>query len=148
MAGIIEAHAGPPPLGGPGVQRDRLGALHVRIEAAQPEQARRLARSGSDRDPAHVIPFADLDKGRRCNGIFGSRHGSNPWTRSCLGPSVWSRSAHFVNTTTASSPLAEHHFALYVASGAEMPRNRRFSGAGSSGETAWPPDCARANREF
>ena len=38
MAGIIEPDAGAAMRGRPLVQRQRLGALHVRIEAAEPEQ--------------------------------------------------------------------------------------------------------------
>ena len=55
MAGIVEADAGAALFGGPGVERQRLGALHVGIEAAQPEQpgrgagARRARRSGAGR---------------------------------------------------------------------------------------------------
>ena len=62
MAGIIEPDAAAAVLGRPGVQRQRLGALHVRIEATEPEQPGGRAFAGAYRDSAPVIAFADLDE--------------------------------------------------------------------------------------
>src|SRR5690349_18733019 len=86
VAGIVEPDTGPAPLGGPGVQRHCLGALHVRIEAAEPEQAGALSRSrtGTNREPARRLALADVDEGWRVNGILGSGHGSIPRTRCCV----------------------------------------------------------------
>ena len=64
MAGIIEPDAGAAVLGGPRIQRHRLGALHVRIEAAEPEQPGRAAGAGAHRDAAPAVVLADLDEGR------------------------------------------------------------------------------------
>ena len=64
VARIVEPDAGAAVLRGPGVQRERLGAAHVGIEAAEPEQPRRTAGAGAHRDPAAAIALADLDKGR------------------------------------------------------------------------------------
>src|ERR1019366_9763965 len=64
MAGIIEPDAGPVPLGGPRIQRDRLGAPHVRIEAAEPEQPGRGACAGAHRDAARAGIVAALEEGR------------------------------------------------------------------------------------
>src|SRR5206468_9585704 len=52
VAGIVEARAGPPLPVGPLVERHRLGALHVGLEAAEPEQPRRAARTLTHRKAA------------------------------------------------------------------------------------------------
>ena len=49
---------------GPGVQRQRLGAPHVGIEAAEPEQPGPAAGTGPHGDPAAAIALPYLDKGR------------------------------------------------------------------------------------
>ena len=51
-------------LGRPGIERERLGAFHVRIEAAEPEQAGRAPSAGAHGDAARRIVLADLDKDR------------------------------------------------------------------------------------
>jgi hypothetical protein len=51
-------------LGSPGIERDRLGAQHVRIETAQPEQSGRAAAAAAYRDPAAAVILANLDEGR------------------------------------------------------------------------------------
>ncbi len=56
MPGIIEPNAGPAVLAGPAIERDGLGALHVGLEAAEPEQARRRAIPQPHRDPARGGP--------------------------------------------------------------------------------------------
>ena len=47
MAGIVEAHHGAAVLARPAIERLGLGALHVGLEAAEPEQARRRCRARS-----------------------------------------------------------------------------------------------------
>src|SRR6185437_3740320 len=64
MAGIVEPDAGAIPFGGPGIERDRLGAVHVRIEAAEPEQPGRGAHAGAHRDAAPTGSVADLDESK------------------------------------------------------------------------------------
>ena len=68
MAGIIEPNAGPAVLGGPCIKCDGLGAAHVRMEAAQPEQPGRAPRTGAHRDPARGAILADFDEGRFLTG--------------------------------------------------------------------------------
>src|SRR6185437_5672035 len=63
MAGIVETHADAAMLGRPGIERQRLGASHVRVEAAEPEQPGRDAGTGAHGDPAHGTALTDLDKG-------------------------------------------------------------------------------------
>lgn len=64
MAGIVEPDAGVVLLGGPGIQRQRLGAPHIGMKAAQPEQAGAAAGPGADRDAALATVFADFDENR------------------------------------------------------------------------------------
>ena len=71
MAGIVEPDAGAAVCHGPFIQRQRLGAPHVGIEAAEPEQpgrtacaAGRAACAGAHRDPAAAVALSHLDKGR------------------------------------------------------------------------------------
>ena len=64
MAGIVEPDAGAAVLGGPGIQRQRLGALHVGIETAEPDQAGCGAGARPHRDLALAVAAAHLDKGR------------------------------------------------------------------------------------
>src|SRR5258708_2591831 len=83
MAGIIEPDTGATVLSSPCVQRQGLGALHVRVETAQPEQARRAALAGAHRDAARRAILADLDEGGfliGCRGI-GHRIGHRTVTR-------------------------------------------------------------------
>src|SRR5580693_10619909 len=51
-------------LGGPRIQRDRLGAPHVRVETAEPEQPGPGAAAGTDRDATPSGIVADLDEDR------------------------------------------------------------------------------------
>ena len=62
VAGIVEADAGAAVFRRPGIERECLGAHHVRVETGEPEQPRRLAGAGVYRDPAHGATFADLDE--------------------------------------------------------------------------------------
>ena len=64
MAGIVEPDAGAAVFGGPCIQRQRLGARHVGIEAAEPDQPGRAAGAGAHRDPAAAVALSDLDEGR------------------------------------------------------------------------------------
>src|SRR5258708_12900219 len=83
MAGIIEPDTGAIVLCGPCVQRQGLGALHVGVEAAQPEQARRAALAGAHRDAARRAVLADLAEGGFLvwgRGI-GPRRGARPFPR-------------------------------------------------------------------
>jgi hypothetical protein len=63
MAGIIEPHAGAVMLGGPRIQRQGLGTLHVRVETAEPEQPGRGACAGSHSNAPRGGFLADLDEG-------------------------------------------------------------------------------------
>src|SRR6187431_1871409 len=64
MAGIIEPDTGAAMFRGPGVQRQGLGAPHVGIEAAEPEQPGPAAGTGPYGDPAAATALSHLDKGR------------------------------------------------------------------------------------
>ena len=64
MAGIVEPDAGAAVLRGPRVQRQRLGALHVGIEAAEPEQPGRGCPCGRAPRSGARTALADLDEGR------------------------------------------------------------------------------------
>src|SRR5690606_22000344 len=61
VAGIVEAHAGAALRLGPGVERGRLGAGHVGLEAAEPEQPRTCAGPRAHRDAQRVRSLAVLD---------------------------------------------------------------------------------------
>ncbi len=78
MAGIVEPNAGAAMLGRPGVKRDGLGALHVGMEAAQPQQAGRATGQAGNpcahRDPALAAGVADLDESRFLLGDGGMGH--------------------------------------------------------------------------
>ena len=62
VAGIVEADAGAAVFRCPGIERERLGAHHVRVETGEPEQPGRSASAGAHGDPAHGAGFADLDE--------------------------------------------------------------------------------------
>src|SRR5581483_752622 len=87
MAGIVEPHAGAAVLGRPGVERQRLGALHVRLEAAEPEQPGCAPGAGAYRDtPGGRAADVDEDRligfGRIGHGRIGHRrigHGRLAW---------------------------------------------------------------------
>ncbi len=83
VAGIVEPDAGAAVLAGPVVERDGLGALHVGLEAAEPEQPRRRAVPDPHRDPARGRPVPTSI------GTFRTL-----FRRHRLGPSEWRRSKH------------------------------------------------------
>jgi len=65
MAGIIEPDAGPVVLGGLGIKCHCLGALHVGMKPAEPEQAGTAARAGANRNLSLKPAMADRNIGRR-----------------------------------------------------------------------------------
>ena len=84
VAGIIEPNAGASVLGGPCVQRQRFGSLHVRIETAQPKKSGRTAFAGAHGDAARGAALADLDEGRFRIRFSGIGHGIVTPVRCCL----------------------------------------------------------------
>src|SRR5579872_630770 len=75
VPGIVEAEARPAVFESPRIQSQRLGALHVRLEATKPEKPRRGTLAGPHRDPAHLACAADLDKGRAYAAGLRAGHG-------------------------------------------------------------------------
>src|SRR6187200_103666 len=64
MARIVETQAGPAHLGRPGVERLRLAALHVGLEAAEPEQAGLKALPDPHRNRALVGSYRERFQAR------------------------------------------------------------------------------------
>ena len=60
MPGIIETRAGAALRGRPIVERLGLGAFHVRLEPAEPEQPRRAAGAHAHRDIARGGGFSNF----------------------------------------------------------------------------------------
>src|SRR4051812_44658022 len=125
MAGIVEPHAGAPLLRRPGVDRERLGALHVGIEPAQPEQPGAAAGAGAHCDFSRVAVAANLDKGRfRIGYASCCGHGWMP-RRKTVWLSPRNPSTDAVQAMHAAPrTLAEPAAALYVGSA------RNFGDAG------------------
>src|SRR4051794_22381866 len=79
MTGIVEPHAGARLLRRPGIERQRLGALHVGIEPAKPEQPGGAPGAGAHRDFSRDTVATNLDKGRfRIGYASCCGHGSMP----------------------------------------------------------------------
>ena len=79
VAGIVEARHGPAVLARPAVERRGLGALHVGLEAAQPEQAGRDAPRAADGDEAGRIISSNAQEfqakiAHSESGPVGARH--------------------------------------------------------------------------
>src|SRR5215472_14485296 len=72
MPGVIKAHAVALMRRRPPVERYRLRAAHVRLEATQPHEARRCSDSPPDRYAAHILSAPDVQKfeHRRCRIRF------------------------------------------------------------------------------
>ncbi len=101
-------------LGGPFVQRQGLGTLHVRIEAAEPEQAGRDAVAGAHRDAARGSILADLDEDGLARGGGGIGHGIVTQVSLLF---VWAGTIHQrmpIPVSRAIATLAERTPALYV----------------------------------
>jgi len=62
-------------LGGPRIQRQRLGTFHVGIEPTEPDQPGRAACAGAHGDPAPAITLADPNEGRFLLDYSGFSHG-------------------------------------------------------------------------
>jgi translation initiation factor IF-3 len=74
VAGIVEPDAGAVALGRPCIERQRLGPLHVRFEAAEPEKPGRCAVADADRNTARRACLADIDKHRDLRVGCGADH--------------------------------------------------------------------------
>ncbi len=75
MAGIVEPNAGTVVFRSPSVQRQGLGALHVRLEAAEPEKPGGRPLPDTDSDTAGRGRLADFDKKRVLRACRGAGHG-------------------------------------------------------------------------
>ena len=133
VAGIIEPHAGAALSLGPAVERLRLGALHVGLEAAEPEQAWALigscprARARRWSAPAEAI---------RLSGMSGELRSCALWpigmkeSRSLLAASRPERKGDAVMIPAASAALARRRHDPAAGAGAARrsgrPRRGRY----------------------